>query len=102
MAAVLLSDVTGPLNIACGEGTALIEIATELARQLGGEALLRPGALPTRPKDPPYLVGANMRLRTEVGFSPRIPLSEGLADAIKFWRGALQAPAMVGPVKRFA
>ncbi len=102
LAAVLLSNVTGPINIASGEGTALVEIATELARQLGREALLRPGALPTQPKDPPYLVGANMRLRTEVGFSPRIPLSKGLADAIEFWRGALQAPAIVGAVKSFA
>ena len=96
LAAVLMSDVTGPINIARGEGTALIEIATELARRLGGEALLRPGALPTRPNDPPYLVGANARLRQEVGFSPRISLSEGLADAIAFWRDAPPAEAVAG------
>ena len=88
---VLLSDVTGPVNIASGTGTRLIDIATEISGRLGCEHLLRPGVIPTRPADPPYLVGTNHRLTQEVGFRPRIPLSEGLLDAIAHWRDALRA-----------
>ncbi len=96
LAAVLFSEVTGPINVASGQGAASIEIATELARQLGREALLRPGALPTRPQDPPYLVAATTRLHKEVGFSPRTSLSEGLANTIEYWRNDLQTQAVAG------
>ncbi len=79
LAALLLGPVAGPVNIAGGEGVALRDIALECAAALGADpALLRFGALPIRPGDPPSLVADVARLREEVGFNPRIPWREGI------------------------
>lgn len=79
LAALLLSPVAGAVNIGTGEGVALREVALELAAALGADpGLLRFGALPIRPGDPPALVAGVARLRDEVGFTPRIPWREGV------------------------
>lgn len=79
LAALLTSGVTGPVNIGTGEGVALREVALELAAALGADpALLRFGALPIRAGDPPSLVADVTRLRTEIGFAPRIGWGEGV------------------------
>jgi nucleoside-diphosphate-sugar epimerase len=85
LAALLLSPVTGPVNIGTGEGVALREVALELAAALGADpGLLRFGALPIRPGDPPSLVADVTRLREEVGFAPRIAWRDGVR---RFARG---------------
>ncbi len=79
LAALLHSPVTGPVNIANGQGVALRDVALELAASLCAEpSLLRFGALPIRPGDPPSLVADVTRLRDEVGFSPRVSWREGV------------------------
>jgi len=79
LAALLLSPVTGSVNIGTGEGVALREVALELADALGADpGLLRFGALPIRPGDPQFLVADVTRLREEVGFVPRIHWREGV------------------------
>jgi nucleoside-diphosphate-sugar epimerase len=79
LAALLLSPVTGPVNIGTGEGVALREVALELAAALGADpALLGFGALPVRPGDPPSLVADVARLRSEVGFTPRTHWRDGV------------------------
>ncbi len=93
LAAVLAGDVSGAINISSGFATPLIDVAREIGRALNREHLLRPGALPGRPGDPAFLAGDNRRLATEVGFTPRITLPEGIADAVTYWRGELQQTA---------
>lgn len=79
LAALLTSSVTGPVNIGAGEGVALRDVALELADALGADVeLLRFGALPIRPGDPPSLVADVARLCSEVGFTPRIPWRQGM------------------------
>jgi nucleoside-diphosphate-sugar epimerase len=80
LAAVALSGVTGPVNIATGEGPTIREIGETLARIAGRPELLRVGALPDRPGDPARIVGSAARLREEAGFSPKFGLLDGLAD----------------------
>jgi len=79
LAALLHAPVTGPVNLGSGEGVALREVALELAAALGADpTLLRFGALPLRPGDPPLLVADTRRLRAELGFAPRISWREGV------------------------
>lgn len=87
IAALCSSEVTGAVNVATGKPVALRDVAQEIARQLGRPDLLRLGALPTRPDDPPLLAADVRRLDREVGFAPRYDLVDGIADAIDFWRG---------------
>jgi nucleoside-diphosphate-sugar epimerase len=94
-AALVDSPLTGPVNVASGEGIELRALAAMIARVAGGEDLLRVGALPMREGDPPALVADVTRLRDELGFRPRFSLGEGLDDVIAWWRE--QARAEVAP-----
>jgi nucleoside-diphosphate-sugar epimerase len=86
IAALCASHVTGAVNIGTGNPVPLSEVVKEIGRQLGRSDLLRLGALPSRPDDPPLLVADNRRLCREVGFEPSHDLSSGIAEAIAFWR----------------
>jgi len=86
-AALLASEVTGPVNVASGDGYSLAEIVTRLGQIAGRPDLIKLGALPARGGEPPMLVASNKRLTAEVGFTPAIPLDQGLADALNWWRG---------------
>jgi nucleoside-diphosphate-sugar epimerase len=86
LAHLLLSEVTGPVNIATGDGISIAEIASTLARIALRSDLSRPGALPDRPNDPPRIVADVTRLRQEVGVPAPRPLEQGLAETLDFWR----------------
>ncbi len=88
-AALLGSEVTGPVNIGSGEPISIAALLERLARQIGRADLLRLGARAAAEGEPPLLVPDIGRLRDEVGFTPRWTLDEGLADAIGWWRGEL-------------
>lgn len=80
--ALLDSPVTGAVNIASGVPVTLAEVVKQIARQIGREDLLRLGALPDRPDDPPALLARTQRLQDEVRWHPGFDLAAGLADAI--------------------
>lgn len=69
LAALAASDVTGPVNVASGEGRAIAAIARILAEEAGRDDLLRLGALPDRPGEVASMVAEVTRLRREVGFA---------------------------------
>ncbi|MFW8645998.1 NAD-dependent epimerase/dehydratase family protein [Rhizobium beringeri] len=79
-------EVGGSVNIASGEPIALRDVIERLGEFTGRSDLLKLGALPMRPNEPPRLVADVTRLRQEVGFLPRISLDQGLQDAIDWWR----------------
>jgi nucleoside-diphosphate-sugar epimerase len=84
LAALLESEVTGDVNVGSGEGTAVAQVAREVAGIAGGEELLEVGALDGR--DETSVVASIVRLRDEVGFVPRFTLQDGLRDAVEWWR----------------
>ena len=86
VAALCASDVTGAVNIGTGNPVSLSEVVKEIAKQIDRSDLLRLGALPSRPDDPPLLVADTGKLCREVGFQPRHDLSSGIAATIAFWR----------------
>jgi nucleoside-diphosphate-sugar epimerase len=85
LAAVTLSEMTGPINIASGTGVGIREIATTLGRIAGRPDLLRIGELPDRAGEPARIVGTVRRLHEETGFSPIFGLEEGLAEVYDWW-----------------
>lgn len=89
-AAFLDSGVEGAVNIASGEPTTVAEVVERLADIMGRPQLLRLGALPSPPNDPPRLVADVRRLRREVGFPPARSLGRGLEDAVAWWRATLR------------
>jgi len=74
LAALTLSPVTGPVNIASGEGRAIADVTRFLGVASGRPDLVRLGALPDRPNEVPHMVADITRLRREVGFTapPRV------------------------------
>ena len=83
LAMLALSQVSGCVNIASGQGRSIRDIAETLARAAGREDLLCIGALPDRSGDPPRIVGSIQRLGGEVGFAPAMTIEEGLRDACR-------------------
>lgn len=84
-AALALSNVEGPVNIASGYASSVREVAETLGRLAGKPELIKVGAYPDR--DEPERIVANVdRLTAEVGFTDIRPLEQGLAEALDWWR----------------
>lgn len=84
-AALALSAVEGPVNIATGRAATVAEVATTLGRLAGRPELVKVGALPDR-DEPERIVADVGRLTREVGFRSIRPLEQGLAEALDWWR----------------
>ena len=81
-AALLDSGVEGAVNMASGEGVSVRDVVAAVGRAAGREDLIRYGALPGRPGDPPEIVADVGRLRDEVGWAPRESLEGGIERAV--------------------
>ncbi len=85
-AALLLSDVGGPVNIATGAPTTIAELAETLADSVGRRDLLSVGSLPERAGEPRVLYADVDRLTREVLFHPAHTQGAALQDALSWWR----------------
>lgn len=88
VAVLSLGPVDGTVNIGTGKPRAVVDVARELARQMGAIELLRAGELPDRAGEPRFLVADVGRLTGEVGFAPGYPLDVSLRDSIAYWTGS--------------
>ena len=84
-AALLRSEVTGPVNVASGRAVTVRSIVERLAEAAGRPDLPDFGALPQRPGDPDEIAADVARLRAEVGFAPAWSLEDGLAATVRWW-----------------
>ncbi len=85
-AALLDSDVEGPVNVASGEAVSIADVLALIARAAGRPDLLRLAALPRRDGEPDLLVADVRRLRDEVGFAPSVTLEQGIAETVDVLR----------------
>jgi len=88
-AAGLDSGIEGPVNIGSGERISIAELLGRIARTIGRPDLLKLGARRALPSEPDVLLPDIARLRGEVGWTPRLTLDQGIADAIDWWRDRL-------------
>lgn len=86
LAALLASEVTGPVNMASGMPVRVADVVAAIAAAAGRPELVRLGALPQRPGEPDQLTADVGRLRDEVGWSPTVDLHEGAARTVDWWR----------------
>jgi nucleoside-diphosphate-sugar epimerase len=93
LAALVASELGGPVNVASGRPVRLREVIEEAARQVGRPELLRLGALEARADEAPEVTADVSRLRDELGWSPRFGLAEGLARSAGWWKArAMEEP----------
>jgi nucleoside-diphosphate-sugar epimerase len=83
---LLDSSVTGAVNVGSGEPHSVLDVVTAAAAATGRPELLRPGAIPTPPTEPPLLLADVRRLRDEVGWTPSLSLEAGLVATVEWWR----------------
>jgi nucleoside-diphosphate-sugar epimerase len=83
---LLLSSVTGPVNIGSGHPTTLRDAVTQTAEIIGRPDLLRFGARPMPAGEPPRLVADTGRLNNEVHWRPRVSLRDGLLETVAYWK----------------
>jgi nucleoside-diphosphate-sugar epimerase len=88
-AAVVDSELEGPVNIGSDERVSLADLVDHIGRQIGRPELLRLGARPAPPREPSLLVPEIHRLRDEARWRPRFTLNEALSDTIAWWRSRL-------------
>ena len=88
-AAVMGSDVEGPVNIGSSERISIAELLGRIARSIGRPELLKLGARRPQPFEPDVLLPDVGRLHREVGWAPRLTLDQGIADSIDWWRDRL-------------
>lgn len=81
-AALALGDHDGAINIATGEPVSIGAVARQIGETMGRPYLVRLGALPDRPGDPPNLWGDAAALMSLPGYRRRHDLETMLRDAI--------------------
>lgn len=78
LAALAASGVSGPVNTASGQPVSIRSVVAAIARLTGRPDLLRLGALPDRPGEPPFIAADTTRLREAVGFVEPFNLEDEL------------------------
>lgn len=86
LAALVDGTVTGPVNVASGQGVAIRDLVALLGRLTGRAALIRLGRRPDPPGEIPFMVADTARLVREVGFAERMALEAELAALIAHLR----------------
>lgn len=86
LAALVLSSVTGPVNIGSGHSIMVRELLDQLAEAAQVGDLIDFGARTLAKGEPMDLVANTARLREEVGFTPRLSLTEGVVRTVEWWR----------------
>jgi dTDP-glucose 4,6-dehydratase len=80
------SEVIGPVNIGNPEEVTVLELAKLIRDVVGSESELK---FVDRPIDDPQIRRPDITLaRSELGWTPRVPLSEGLEKTAKWARGS--------------
>jgi nucleoside-diphosphate-sugar epimerase len=85
-AALLASDVVGPVNIASGEPRTIASVLNVVCDIVDRPDLLKIDALQMPANDPPFLVADIRRLRDDVAWRPTRTLEQGIAETVEWWR----------------
>lgn len=90
LAALVASEVTGPVNVATGTARPVRELVELVAEVAGNRALVRFGARDAPAHDPPEIRADVTRLRDQVGWSALTPVEVGIQRTVAWWRSRLE------------
>ena len=82
-------EIDGPVNLAAAEEVSIRDLVLKIAALTGTSSEIEIGVLPYRPTEIWRMYADNTRARKSLGWSPRIPLAEGLASTIEWFRAYL-------------
>ena len=85
-AALLESDVRGPVNIGSGDPMSIRELVTKIGEKIGRLDLIRFGEKEAPADEPLRLEADTGRLTGEVKWSPRYSLGQGISKTIQWWK----------------
>lgn len=80
LAALALSDLSGPVNVASGKGVSFLELARLMEKITGVDGMIRLDERPLGEGEPPTVVADTTRLRSVLDFTESISLEAGLSD----------------------
>lgn len=83
LAALALSDVSGPINVASGEGTSFEEIGGLIEKVTGVHNLIHFNERPLGEGEPRVVIADTTRQQLDLGFIAPISLETGLSDYSK-------------------
>jgi nucleoside-diphosphate-sugar epimerase len=86
LVSLLDSNVEGPINIGSGEVISVADVVTKVGEQMGKPELIRLGAIPSQKNEPPLLTADTTRLKSELKWSPKYSLADGLRETIEWWK----------------
>lgn len=90
LAAILDSDVTGPVNVGSGEGTTLRQIVEMIGEITGRPDLIRFGEVVPPADDPELIVADTARLLAEAEWQQSDSLRDGLETTVEWWRSRME------------
>lgn len=85
-AAILSSDAAGIVNIGSGQPLTIRALVSTIAEAIGKPGSVDFGAIDAPTSDPPVLIPDVRRLHSEIGFTPRFALRDGILNTIAWWR----------------
>jgi nucleoside-diphosphate-sugar epimerase len=89
LSTILDSDHVGAINVASGACIPVRDVVATIADLTGRHDLVRLGARPSPPAEPPRLTASTEFLHHQLRFDPRFNLTDGLADTLRWWRSQL-------------
>ena len=89
LVALALSQATGVVNVGSGRPVTVRQVVSTLETLIGRRGLVRFGARPDNPTDPPYVCADNRKLVAATGWSPVHDLESGLRNTIDWSRAHL-------------
>ena len=84
-----------PYNVCSGRAVAIRDLLDMLLARARVPIRVLVDRARMRPNDVPVLLGDPTRIRTELGWTPQIPLEETLDDLLEYWRS--RARWVLGP-----
>lgn len=86
---LLGSDLEGAVNIGSGRSTSVRSLVAMIADAVATPAELRFGARAAAEAEPALIVADTARSRDDLGWTPAVPLAEGIDRTVSWWRSRL-------------
>jgi len=96
LAALVDSEVQGPINIGQGSPVELREIVCKLGELAGRPDLIRLGAIAARDNEVPLVMADTALMKQQLDWTPKFDLETGLQETLAWWEKQLEAEQAVG------